>query len=377
MIRDDSSIENLLDTETESAIPPDRSGVKYDIGVAFCQRVDTRPGAKRWGRRTFSFAFPASHLVEVFPMITRSPRIQWFLLLALIIGLLAAPKADAHGGHGGHSAGRAPRAPHFSAGPRAYKAPRMSNAAAPARANNTGIQARMNNTAARGNRTNTQTRAYTHTLANNANSRANRASTTGTVNPATTGALNTTRATSNGLSPNTYTYGYGNGARRYHAYGYGNGYRNRRYGGGYGYGRSQGNNRAVISRLRSVHASLARINHDYQGHRVRAMHSISMAIRQLSHRSMSYGGMGVSSGMNNGRAMGMRQGGGGVNNAGARGRQPMTQAQSDARMSQNLRVLQGINMQISSQGNNTSGHGRASGHIQRAIHELNVALSIR
>ena len=131
--------------------------------------------------------------------------------------------------------------------------------------------------------------------------------------PATTAGLNPTRATSNGLSPNTYTYGYGNGAHRYRAYGYGNGYRNRRYGGGYGYGRSQGNNRAVVSRLRSVHASLARIDHDYQGHRVRAMHAISMAIRQLSHRSMSYSGMGFAPGMNNGRAMGMRQGGGGAN----------------------------------------------------------------
>ena len=134
----------------------------------------------------------------------------------------------------------------------------------------------------------------------------------GRVNPATTADCNTTLATSNGLSPNTYTYGYGNGARNYRAYGYGNGYRNRSYGGGYGYGRSQGNNRAVVARLRSVHSSLARIDHDYQGHRVRAMHAISMAIRQLSHRSMGYSGMGFSSGMNNGRAMGMRQGGGGA-----------------------------------------------------------------
>ena len=66
-----------------------------------------------------------------------------------------------------------------------------------------------------------------------------------------------------------------------------------------------------------------------------------------------------------------------MRNAGARRRQPMSQAQSDARMSQDLRILQGINMQLSSQGNNTTGHARASGHIQQAIHELNVALSIR
>ena len=72
---------------------------------------------------------------------------------------------------------------------------------------------------------------------------------------------------------------------------------------------------------------------------------------------MGYGGMGFSSGMNNGRAMGMRQGGGG-GNAGARRRQPMSQAQSDARMSQDLRILQGINMQLGSQGNYTRGTGR-------------------
>ena len=275
-----------------------------------------------------------------------------------------------------------------------------------------GTRASMNNTRARTNHTNTQTRASrTQTLVNNnTNSRTNRATTMGTGNPATTTGLNTTGATSNGLSPHNYTYGSGNGARNYRAYGYGNGYRNRRYGGGYGYGRSQGNNRAIVARLRSVHASLARINHDYQGHRVRAMQAISMAIRQLSHRSMNYGGMGASSGMNNCQAMGirqmgaasgmnnsrtmgmrqmgvvpgtnnlqgigMRQGGGGAN-AGAGRRQPMSQAQSDARMSQSLRTLQGINMQLASQGNYTAGHGRASGHIQRAIHELHVALSIR
>jgi hypothetical protein len=93
---------------------------------------------------------------------------------------------------------------------------------------------------------------------------------------------------------------------------------------------------------------------------------------------MGYSNGGFSSGMNNGRGMGMgmRQGGGGVN-GGNRRRQPMSQAQSDARMSQSLRTLQGINMQLGSQGSYTSGHAGASGHIQRAIHQLNVALSIR
>jgi hypothetical protein len=209
------------------------------------------------------------------------------------------------------------------------------------------------------------------------------------VNAAATGPVNRTRAglfgamsaTPLALAPNSYTYGYGTGARPYRAYGYGWGYRNRYYGGGYGYGRSQGYNRAIVARLRAVRASLARIDHDYQGHRVRAMHSISMAIRQLSHRSMVYSGVGFAPGMNGGAAIGMRRGGtGGLGaglGAGARGRQPMSQAQSDARMSRDLRALQGINMQLSHQGSNTPGHARARGHVQHAIYELGVALSIR
>ena len=182
---------------------------------------------------------------------------------------------------------------------------------------------------------------------------------------------------SNSHYPNTYTYGTGNGARHYRVYGYGKGYRNRSYAGRYGYGRSQGNNRAIIGRLRSVHSSLARIDHDYQGHRVRAMRAVSMAIRQLSHRSMGYGSMGVSTRNNNRRAMAMRQGRGSINGGGNRRRQPMSQAQSDAWMSQSLRILQGINMQLSSLGSYTAAHGSASGHIQQAIHELDVALSVR
>jgi hypothetical protein len=133
-----------------------------------------------------------------------------------------------------------------------------------------------------------------------------------------------------------------------------------------------------------VHASLARLDHDYQGHRVRAMHAISMAIRQLTHRSMVYGGIGFAPGMNNLRGMGMNNGQGmGMRGAGlgAGGRRSrlvtMTQAQSDARMSQALRTLQGINMQLNSQGANTSGRGWVIGHVQRAIQELNIALSIR
>ena len=46
-------------------------------------------------------------------------------------------------------------------------------------------------------------------------------------------------------------------------------------------------------------------------------------------------------------------------------------------MSQALRTLQGANMQLTSQGSNTSGHARARGHVQHAMRELNTALRIR
>jgi len=81
------------------------------------------------------------------------------------------------------------------------------------------------------------------------------------------------------------------------------------------------------------------------------MHGIAMAIRQLTHRSMSYRGVGFAPGGNNGPAMGMRRS---VLGPGARRTQVLTQAQSDARMSQARRTLQGINMQLGSQGSSTT-----------------------
>jgi hypothetical protein len=196
----------------------------------------------------------------------------------------------------------------------------------------------------------------------------------GTANPAVTASINARRGLLGSSSSLGYTYGAGSTARRYRAFGYGSGYRNRSYGAGYGYGRSQGINRAIVARLQSVHAQLARLNQDYQGHRSRAMHSITMAIRQLSHRSMVYSGVGFAPGMNDGMGVGMRRsmlGGAG------RGGQRMPQTQSDAVVSHALRSLQGIGMQLTNQGSYNMGHARARGHVGHAINELNLALSIR
>jgi hypothetical protein len=314
-------------------------------------------------------------------MTTISRSLYGSIVVALAIAVIAAPEADAKGGRGGgHGGGGGGRAPHVSAAHRAmqmptFKPPKMPRMTAPARGN----ASRGNANAVRANTAQTHTKTpQTH---------ANRAATTGSSNTTTT--RNTTARgghtkamTTAATSPYNYTYGVGSGARRYRAYGYGRGYRNRYYGNRYGYGRSQGYNRAIVARLRSAHATLARIDHDYQGHRVRAMHQTAMAIRQLTHRSMVYRGMGFGQNMNNALAMGMgvglRRGGARQGlGAGVRRNPHMTQAQSDARMSQAMRNLQGANMQLTSQGTPTAGHARARGHVQQAIRELNVALAIR
>ena len=288
------------------------------------------------------------------------------LLVALLVALMAVPESLAKGPKRG-SGGRGGRAPRHSAPRRANrapnaKAPRMPHATAPARGNQ----------AARGNNMTSQPRAT------NARTGANstRANTTGGI--ARSAAIAGTSP--NALAANSYTYGTGNRARQYHAYGYGHGYRNRSSGAGHG--RSQGTSRAVVSRLRSVHKTLARLDHDYRGHRVRAMHAISMAIRQLSHRSMVYSGTGFTSVGANGRngAAGRvgalaNANGNGIN--GNRRVAHLTQTQSDGRMGHALRTTQGIQRQLSNQGSYSPGHSRARGHVAHAIREMNTALTIR
>jgi hypothetical protein len=281
------------------------------------------------------------------------------LLVALLVGLMTVPESLAKGPKGGRPGGRGGRAPRYSAPRRPgrapnAKAPHLPHAAAPAR----------NNQAGRGNNMTTQPRVT------NARTDAHQTHPNNTGGLARSGAAAGT--TMKPPSPNSYTYGTGNRARQYHAYGYGHGYRNRS--GGAGYGRSQGTSRAIVSRLRSVHTALARLGHDYRGHRVKAMHAISMAIRQLSHRSMVYSAGGFASVGATGRngALANRNG-----NNGNRRNTHLTQAQSDSRMSHALRTTQGIHRQLVIQGQSSRGHARARAHVAHAIHEMNTALTIR
>jgi hypothetical protein len=141
---------------------------------------------------------------------------------------------------------------------------------------------------------------------------------------------------------------------------------------GYGYSRryavSNQNMRAVVQRLRSTHRSLARLDHDYQGHRVRAMSHIQRAIRQLSHSSMYGRRSNVNRNVNgvNGR-----------NRVGlAANRQRIPQAQSDMQMRRAAQTLQGINTQMT-RNTNSAGHASARRSVQTAIRELGIGLQVR
>ena len=111
------------------------------------------------------------------------------------------------------------------------------------------------------------------------------------------------------------------------------------------------------------------------------MHSISSAIRQLSHRSTNLGGNGTSNRMNannglnanNGRNL--AAGRNGANNGAGRAR--MTQAQSDTRLGQALRTTQGIHMQMSNQNSYSSSLHVAHRHVARAMNEMHTALTTR
>lgn len=106
----------------------------------------------------------------------------------------------------------------------------------------------------------------------------------------------------------------------------------------------------VVQALQSAHALLAKANHDYQGHRVRALRQVARAIRIL---------------------------------AGAQTNAPAThfhhalhrsgqeaQAASDAQLRRAQEILQGLSSQVARR-------PRVAAHVKAAIAQINTALSIR
>ncbi len=140
---------------------------------------------------------------------------------------------------------------------------------------------------------------------------------------------------------------------------------------------------AMVSSLRSVMTELNKADHDYDGHRVRAIHHLGQAIHTLQPQSsVSHLAANKGAGTAN-RAVTTTSAGRNVAGAPAA---RMPQAESDAHLK---RAREGLmNMQsrmaggngINANGTSTGGHQPvqlAHNHVQKAMQELNLALNIR
>ena len=151
-----------------------------------------------------------------------------------------------------------------------------------------------------------------------------------------------------------------------------------RYGGGVGVGRHPGvgmaqhRNQAtgpIVASLHSVVAELHQADHDYQGHRVKAITHLDQAIRTIQAGSS---GIGTGVGGNNTHlgGRGGNVGGFGRTNNGPR----MPQAQSDMHLRQAHQQLLAIESRMNGGPNH---HQQARFHVERAVQELNLALAAR
>ncbi len=110
---------------------------------------------------------------------------------------------------------------------------------------------------------------------------------------------------------------------------------------------------AVVAALRSAHKLLVTANRDYGGHRAKAAKEVHHALKALGYRT---GAGGVSVSTPNVVTPSVSTPKGKVHEA---------QPTSDAQLLQAQQILQGVVGQVN------------TGHIARAIHEINKALAIR
>ncbi len=124
------------------------------------------------------------------------------------------------------------------------------------------------------------------------------------------------------------------------------------------------NNGQVISNLNSAMATLAKADHDYQGHRVRAMNHIGTAIRHLEPAAVRRNTPNPASTYK------------AASNGNGAGKNAKPQAVSDQHLHTALQSLNGIGTHLTTYGT-TQNHARALGSVRNAIQELNTALNIR
>jgi hypothetical protein len=141
-----------------------------------------------------------------------------------------------------------------------------------------------------------------------------------------------------------------------------------------------GGGAGVIAELQAAKQLLMRANHDYQGHRARAVGHVTAAIhalaggqgahKQQSHMGQHKGGQAKKGQQKPGQALKAHKAGQAKKPMGGGG---MTepQAVSDAQLRQAIQQLATVQRQL------TGHHAKAQSHVGNAIQELHVALQIR
>jgi hypothetical protein len=129
-------------------------------------------------------------------------------------------------------------------------------------------------------------------------------------------------------------------------------------------------NEALVSTMHSTMTLLNQADHDYNGHRDRAMQEINAAIRHLDAQT------GQSSPVNAGLAQSGNANGPNIAIRTGTGTGPkMPQATSDAHLREAQQSLQGIDSRMNINGVNPHSFTQAKASVQNAIRELNLALN--
>lgn len=160
----------------------------------------------------------------------------------------------------------------------------------------------------------------------------------------------------------------------------GNGYRNPGMNRNYNnYNHNNYNNSSVVPALQSALSTLSSAQHDYQGHRVKAMHEVQAAIRHMQPAAARSVGGGIAPSVNNGIIPGPNASAlAGFGAGAAVPKTAMPQATSDAHLRKALQSLSVVESHLRAQTQSANrAHVQAHGSVQRAAQELRLALNIR
>jgi hypothetical protein len=131
-------------------------------------------------------------------------------------------------------------------------------------------------------------------------------------------------------------------------------------------------NAVLVSTMHSTLTHLNKADHDYNGHRSRAMHEINTAIRHLGLQN-GQSNSGIASLAQSGNANGTNT----AIRAGTGTGPKVPQATSDTHLREAQKSLQGIDSRMNINGVNPHSFTQAKASVQNAIRELNLALNDR